>query len=69
MEVNQQSRETALFGGTISLVALATIAVALRMYARSITKARYWWDDWVLILALVNIQILPQRRRSRRKIV
>ena len=38
----------------ISLAILATIAVALRFYSRSLVKARFWWDDFVILFALVH---------------
>ena len=50
-----QSRVSSVYGGTISLVAAATLAVGLRFVARGMTAAKYWWDDWILVLALVNL--------------
>lgn len=49
-----QTRTSQIYGGTISLIVLAILAVALRLYARSITRAKLWWDDWILVLALVK---------------
>ena len=56
-EVYQQSRAANVYGGTISLVALATFAVALRLFVRSTTKAKFWWDDYILVLALVRTML------------
>jgi hypothetical protein len=53
---NDQNRTAELYGGTIPLVILATFAVALRLYSRNLTKARFWWDDGILVLALVRIE-------------
>ena len=42
------------YGATISLTVLATIAVALRLIARRTAAAGLWWDDLVIVLALVS---------------
>ena len=47
---NAQERLLAL---EIVLLVLATIAVLLRLYARSMVKARLWWDDYTIVLSLV----------------
>ncbi|KAI4202283.1 MAG: hypothetical protein LQ350_002667 [Teloschistes chrysophthalmus] len=39
--------------GSIVSVALATLFVGLRLYARRISAAPYWWDDYTIIAALV----------------
>ena len=36
------------------MFALSAIAVALRMVSRKISKARLRWDDWLILIALVN---------------
>ena len=39
----------------ITMLVLATVAVALRFWARYIAqKAGYWWDDWLALAALVT---------------
>ena len=38
---------------------LATIAVILRFVSRRISKAQLWWDDWLIIIALVNVIFAP----------
>lgn len=53
-EMNTQSQIAPLYGGTVALVFAATLAVALRLVARRMTLARYWWDDLFLTLALVG---------------
>lgn len=43
---------------TISYVitfALASILLLLRIYCRRLTKQRLWWDDYLIIVAYVNI--------------
>ncbi|KAL2860649.1 hypothetical protein BJX68DRAFT_90142 [Aspergillus pseudodeflectus] len=39
--------------GTIVTVVPATIAVALRFVSRHISRAGFWWDDWVIAVSLV----------------
>lgn len=40
--------------GSIVSVVLATIAVAARLAARRISAAKFWWDDFTIVLALVR---------------
>lgn len=56
--VDHESRVSDVYGATISLVVAATFAVALRLTARKISAAKYWWDDWILVLALVRTEPL-----------
>lgn len=49
-----QSSTSAVYGGTISLITVAAIAVPLRFTARRISAATLWWDDWTLVVALVS---------------
>lgn len=52
--VYQQSRIGEIYGGTITLTVIATIAVILRLIARKISSASFWWDDWTILIALVK---------------
>lgn len=52
-EAYHESRTSDIYGSTITMVVAATIAVALRLYARRLSVAKFWWDDWMLVLALV----------------
>ena len=36
------------------LTVLATIAVITRCIARKISKVKFGWDDWLIMLALVS---------------
>lgn len=36
------------------MIALSAIAVALRLVSRRLSKVRLWWDDWLILIALVN---------------
>ena len=51
-----ESRGPQVIGADMALLALATIAVILRFISRHISKANFWWDDWVLAVALVMIE-------------
>lgn len=48
---------------TYVMLILATVAVALRLWARHITRqARFWWDDWLCLAALVSPSLSPDNR-------
>lgn len=36
------------------LTAAATVLLGLRVYCKTSTRRRLWWDDWILIAAWVN---------------
>ncbi|KAJ6114835.1 hypothetical protein N7486_000613 [Penicillium sp. IBT 16267x] len=42
-----------IIGADMALLALATIAVIVRFISRFLSKANFWWDDWVVALALI----------------
>jgi hypothetical protein len=42
----------------ITAFTLAVMAVALRFFARFMTKASLWWDDWAVLTALVGYATL-----------
>ena len=43
--------------GSIVSVVAATVAVALRLFARRISAAPFWWDDWTIVASLVSMSI------------
>lgn len=46
--------------GIVSLAVpwmLSTAAIALRLLARRVTKARLWWDDWMALCTYVSLII------------
>lgn len=57
-EAYHESQASKLYGVTISLVVAATFAVALRLVARRLSAAKYWWDDWMLVVALVRTEVI-----------
>ncbi|KAL8934398.1 MAG: hypothetical protein Q9216_005931 [Gyalolechia sp. 2 TL-2023] len=52
--VNHQDRTPSVYGGSISLIVIVNIAIVARLYARKISNVRLWWDDFIIILALVT---------------
>ncbi|KAL6718208.1 hypothetical protein ACLMJK_004296 [Lecanora helva] len=50
---SDESRTQALYGSTISLILLATIAVIVRFFARKASAVGLWWDDFSIIVALI----------------
>lgn len=47
MDAFNQSRTLEVYGGTLSLILLATILVVARLIARKTSAANIWWDDFV----------------------
>jgi hypothetical protein len=47
---NQSPR---IVAASIALLAIPTVIVALRFVARMLSKAGLWWDDWMVLAALV----------------
>ena len=43
--------------GSIVGVVISTIAVTARVIARRLSAAHFWWDDWLIIAALVGMTI------------
>lgn len=48
-----QSRVPAIYAAVITVSVLCTIAVALRLLCRRFVKAVLWWDDWIILAALL----------------
>ena len=58
MDIDNQSRISEVYGGTISLIVLATVLVVARLFARRVSVAKLWWDDYTIIAALVSMGLL-----------
>ncbi|KAL8821621.1 MAG: hypothetical protein Q9223_000364 [Gallowayella weberi] len=43
-----------ILGVNIATFCLAVIAIILRFTARRLTRAAFWWDDWLMIPAIVR---------------
>ena len=48
------TQQTEIVGSIIATWVFAVICVALRFFARRISRAGFWWDDWLMIPALVK---------------
>ncbi len=48
-----ETRVPEIYASVITVTVAATIAVALRFLCRSMVKAKLWYDDWIIVLALV----------------
>lgn len=64
MDAYNQSRAYEIYIGTITLMVLASIAVTARLAARKISVANYWWDDYLIALALVRTTRLASSART-----
>lgn len=42
-----------IYVGTLTTIVPATLAVGARFLARWIGGIHYWWDDWMVLIALV----------------
>ena len=42
-----------ILGVNIATFTLAIIAIILRFVSRRISRAPFWWDDWLMIPAIV----------------
>ena len=52
--VYYKNRTSQLYNGTITLMVLVNISVVARLLGSRIYKAGYWWDDYLITLALVK---------------
>ncbi|KAL6714198.1 hypothetical protein ACLMJK_008693 [Lecanora helva] len=48
-----ETRAPEVLGATITLVVLAAISVCARVAGRKISAANFWWDDWIIFVAMV----------------
>lgn len=66
--VYYEDRTATLYGGTIALQTLATLFVILRFISRKVSKNGFWWDDWMILPAMVwdfpfpRCPLHPQKR-------
>lgn len=47
-------KKNLIIGVGATLIALMVIAYGLRLYARRVSRADYWWDDYIMSAALVG---------------
>ena len=43
-----------IYGAISTVYPVAVLAAVLRLLARRVSKAGYWWDDWIIIIAMVE---------------
>jgi len=43
-----------LYASCIPVTIFATMAVLFRFYAKRLAKSYVWWDDWLIVVALVR---------------
>ena len=48
-----ENQSTRIIATSVVLILFSTIAVVLRLIARRLSKAGFWWDDWTILGALV----------------
>ena len=46
------SQQPQIYGASFTVYLIAILSTALRFHARRITKARLWWDDWLIAASL-----------------
>ena len=54
LEHGHETKQPMIYGVCVLYVAVDTIAVGLRVYARRIAKLRLSWDDYFIFAALVS---------------
>jgi hypothetical protein len=47
------SQQGRIMGVSIMLIALSSSVVCLRFVARILSKAGLWWDDWLILAAMI----------------
>lgn len=53
-----ESQTPRIIAASITLISLSTTAVILRLIARKLSRAGFWWDDWAILGALVCLSLL-----------
>ena len=64
VEVYNQSRIPEVLGGTTTVVVLALMSVGGRIAGRKVSAAKFWWDDWVVMVATVRNRCLLCERHE-----
>ena len=55
------SKSPIIIGVLVTLIVLSITSVILRVVARKISKINLWWDDYLIIMALVKACTLERR--------
>ncbi len=51
------NRSGQIYASNVVCALAAYLAVLLRLFARSMTKARYGLDDWLVVVGLVSMEV------------
>jgi len=54
----QESQQPKMMGIFTTFLILPLIAVGLRILSRRLTRMELWWDDWLILIATVGIQLI-----------
>ena len=54
----QESQQPMMIGVLTTFFILPVIAVGLRLLARRLTRMSLWWDDWLILVATVRVQLI-----------
>ena len=57
LEMLRQNRSSIVYVINITGYCLAFFAVGLRFMTRKLTKARLWWDDYLVAVSLVSMDL------------
>lgn len=49
------SPQDTLLASVISVYVVALLAVITRLISRKTARLRLWWDDWIILLAIVRL--------------
>ena len=49
-----EDKQANAYAATFITWGLAITAVVLRFTARRLSRVKYWWDDWLMLIALVR---------------
>ena len=60
----KDSRQSVVVASITSLLVLATVAVILRVVARRIAKVKFGIDDWLIGVALVSYNFVPNIQKK-----
>ena len=50
----QATQVPRILGVNIATFTLAVLAICLRFTARRLTRQVYWWDDWLILPAIIG---------------
>ena len=54
----QESQQPKLIAIFTTFFILPVIAVGLRLLARRLNRLSLWWDDWLILVATVRVQLI-----------